>query len=126
MFNESTNTNGSGAAVATTNRDERGRLLPGHHSPGPGRPPRSVEAAYLQAIKDSLPPDEVAATIREALQLARDTRSWRGLLEVVSFAVSYGAGKPLQKVVTADSNLDMLLAVLQDDSPLLPPPAPQG
>ena len=120
-YNESTN--GTGSAIAASNRDEHGRYQPGHALPGPGRKPRSVEAAYLAAIKDSLPPEEVEAIIREALQLARDTRSWRGLLEVVSFAVSYGAGKPQQKVVTQDGNLDLLLAALADDTPLLPAPA---
>lgn len=66
------------------------------------------------------------AVIAEALQLARDTRSWRGLLEVVQFAASYGAGKPTQKTVTTDGNLETLLAALANDTPLLPPPLPPG
>ena len=116
-YNES---NGAGANV---DRDERGRLLPGHHSPGPGRPTRAVEKQYLDAIKASLPPDQVEAIITEALDLARQTRSWRGLLECVAFAVSYGAGKPAQKIVQSDSSLADLMAYLADDhGPLLPPP----
>ena len=114
----------NGGSTANGDRDERGRLLPGHRSPGPGRPTRAVEKQYLDAIRQSLPPDQVETIITEAIELARQTRSWRGLLEVVQFAVAYGAGKPMQKIVTADSNLDMLLAALQDDSPLPPTAAP--
>ena len=122
-YNESSN--GAGSVVATADRDERGRLLPGHRSPGPGRPTRAVEKQYLDAIKASLPPDQVEAIISEAIDLARQTRSWRGLLECVAFAVSYGAGKPAQKIVQQDGNLDQLLAYLQDGDPgpLLPPPS---
>ena len=115
-------TNGAGS-----NRDNGGRFQPGHRLPGPGRKPKAIEALYLDAIRQSLPPDEVQAIITEAIELARATRSWRGLLEVVQFTVAYGAGKPMQKIVQQDGNLDMLLAVLQDDSPLLPTAAqPEG
>lgn len=101
-------------------RAPNGQILPGTVVPGAGRKPKAVEKAYLDAIRESLPPEQMAAVITEALQLARDTRSWRGLLEVVQFAASYGAGKPTQKTVTTDGNLEQLLAALASDAPLLP------
>lgn len=101
-------------------RQANGQFLPGHTLPGAGRKPKAVERAYLEAIRDALPPEQMQGVIAEALQLARDTRSWRGLLEVVQFAASYGAGKPTQKTVTTDGNLEQLLAALSNDAPLLP------
>lgn len=119
MYNESSNGSGS-----TAGRDEHGRFLPGSAQPGAGRKPKAVERLYLDAVRDALPPEEIGRVLTEALELARETRSWRGMVEVVELALSYGAGKPMQKVVTADSNLEQLLAVLQDDTPLLPTAAP--
>ena len=101
-------------------RQANGQFLPGHTLPAAGRKPKAVEKAYLDAIRQALPPEHMEAVIAEALQLARDTRSWRGLLEVVQFAASYGAGKPTQKTVTTDGNLEQLLAALASDAPLLP------
>lgn len=95
-----------------------GTFAPGNSAGG--RKPKAVERAYLDAIRQALPPEHMEAVIAEALQLARDTRSWRGLLEVVQFAASYGAGKPTQKTVTTDGNLETLLAALASDAPLLP------
>jgi hypothetical protein len=82
-----------------------------------------VEKAYLDAVRDALPPEEIASLLKEALNLARETRSWRGMAEVIGIALAYGAGKPTQKTVTTDGNLDQLLAVLATDAPLLPPAA---
>jgi hypothetical protein len=101
-------------------RAPNGQILPGTVIPGVGRKPKAVEKAYLDAIRNALPPEQMESVIAEALQLARDTRSWRGLLEVVQFAASYGAGKPTQKMVTTDGNLEQLLAALSSDVPLLP------
>lgn len=48
----------------------RGRFLPGHNRPGPGRPPRAVEESYVQAIKTAVPPDTVIALLRKLLHKA--------------------------------------------------------
>ena len=123
MYNEQTN--GTGSAVVAGHRDEHGRFLPGSPQPGAGRKPKAVERAYVDAVKEALPPDEIANILTEALEMARNTNSWRGMVEVAQLALAYGAGKPMQKIVTSDSNLADLLAVLQDDTPLLPaPPLP--
>lgn len=108
----------------SSGRDEHGRFLPGSAQPGAGRKPKAVEKAYVDAIRNAVPPEELEALIKEALESARSTKSWRGLVEVVELVMAYGAGKPQQKIVQSDGNLDALLAALQDDSPLLPlPPA---
>ncbi len=109
------NTNGG-----SPGRAPNGQILPGTVIPGVGRKPKAVEKAYLDAVRDALPPEEIAALLKEALNLARDTRSWRGMAEVISIALAYGAGKPTQKMVTSDGNLETLLAALASDAPLLP------
>ena len=98
--------------------DANGKFAPGNHSGG--RKPKAVEKAYLDALREALPPEEVKNIIAEALAAARKTNSWRGLVEVLALALSYGAGKPVSKTVHTDGNLAELLAALQDDKPLLP------
>jgi len=95
-----------------------GKFAPGNKSGG--RKPKAVERAYLDAVRDALPPEEIASLLKEALDLARETRSWRGMAEVIGIALAYGAGKPTQKTVTTDGNLEQLLAALSSDAPLLP------
>ncbi len=121
LFNESSNGSGS-----TAGRDEHGRFLPGSAQPGAGRKPKAVERAYVDAVKEALPPDEIAHILTEALEMARNTNSWRGMVEVAQLALAYGAGKPMQKIVASDNSLETLLAALADDTgPLLPaPPLP--
>lgn len=85
-----------------------------------GRKPKAVERAYLEAVKKAIPPEEVEQLLADALEMARKTNSWRGIVEVLRIAMDYGAGKPTQKTVTADGNLETLLAALADDTPLLP------
>jgi hypothetical protein len=86
-----------------------------------GRKPKAVERAYLDAVRNAIPPEEVETLLADALDAARKQRSWRGVMEVVRLAMEYGAGKPTQKTVSTDGNLETLLAALADDAPLLPP-----
>lgn len=95
-----------------------GKFAPGN-SVG-GRKPKAVEKAYLDAMQAAMPPERIEQLLGEALELARSTRSWRGIVEVVQLAMAYGAGKPVSKTVHTDGNLAELLAALQDDKPLLP------
>ena len=74
-------------------RQANGQFLPGHTLPAAGRKPKAVERAYLDAVKEALPPEEIASLLKEALDLARETRSWRGMAEVIGIALAYGAGK---------------------------------
>lgn len=92
-----------------------GRFAPGNATGG--RKPKAVERAYLDAVKEGLPPDEVASLIREALELARRQNSWRGMAEVLQLALAYGAGKPVNRVQTSDGNLAALLDALGQGQP---------
>jgi len=85
-------------------RDERGRLLPGHHQPGPGRPKRETEQAILQAITEALDPATIKAAIIEALQIAREQRSPRAIVAVLELAAGYGVGKPVARIHTQETN----------------------
>ena len=115
---------GSSRSSALTMGDQPGRtadgkFLPGHSIAG-GRKPKAVERAYLDAMQAAMPPERIEQLLGEALELARSTRSWRGIVEVITLAMAYGAGKPVSKTVHTDGNLAELLAALQEDKPLLP------
>jgi len=93
-----------------------GRFAPGNKAGvGHGRPKRSQEEAMLQAIKASMPPEKIEATIAEALELARNTNSWRGLMAVCEFAANYSLGKPTQRIEQNSGGLADVLAQLQDE-----------
>lgn len=115
---------GGSASVVPIRADKPSHRVDGKFAPGNsagGRKPKAVERAYLDAVRDALPPEQIADLLAEALNLARETRSWRGMAEIITIALQYGAGKPTQKTVTTDGNLDALLAALAEDKPLLPP-----
>ena len=102
--------------VLTPDRNGKGRVQPGNQAGrGYGRPKRSAEEAMLSAIKASMPPERIQATIDEALQIARSSGSWRGLMSVVEFAAAYGLGKPIARVETGSGGLAQVLAELGDD-----------
>lgn len=88
---------------------------------GPGRPKgRRENREYVEAIKAGYPPERILALLEEALDLAIETRSWRGVLAVVEFAAAYTLGKPKQTVVSTGSvSLAELLADVDDSKPLL-------
>ena len=85
--------------VLTPDRNDKGRFQPGNQAgKGHGRPKRSAEEQMLTAIKASMPPERIEATLAEALSIARSTNSWRGLLAVSEFAANYALGKPVARV----------------------------
>ena len=73
-----------------------GRFTPGNPG-GPGRPRREKEAAILAAISDALSPAEITKALRDALDIATETRSARGIIAVLELAAGYGIGKPVQR-----------------------------
>lgn len=109
---------GESEHIAAAKQGSRSHLWqPGQSGNPAGRKPKAVERAYLDAVKEGLPPDEVASLIREALDLARRQNSWRGMAEVLQLALAYGAGKPVNRVQTSDGNLAALLEALGQPGP---------
>lgn len=53
-------------------RDGKGRFLPGAKSPSPGRPPRRVEEAYLDATIGGCSLDDWSEIVAKAVQDARE------------------------------------------------------
>ena len=99
--------------VLTPDRNGKGRFQPGNQAGrGYGRPKRSQEEAMLSAIKSSMPPERIQAVLAEALQIARSTNSWRGLLAVSEFAANYALGKPVARVESGGGGLAAVLAEL--------------
>ena len=96
-------------------RGSDGRFVVGHPG-GPGRKPRAQEQAALSAINSVMKPETIEALLQEALQLARETRSWRGTLACVELALAYQLGKPTQRINVSETQTpaDWLQALLDD------------
>lgn len=94
-------------------RDERGRFLPGS-SGGPGRPSRRREEELLQAIKAAFPPEVLTEKLQRALEMAEAQQSPRGMVAVLSFAAAYSLGKPTQRIETdrGEERLALLMELL--------------
>lgn len=104
--------------MSDNNRDERGRLLPGHSLPSPGRPPKAREQQMLDAITSAVGPDELKELIREAISIARSTQSARGLLAIAEFVADRSLGKPVARSITASTKFEEMLALLgSNDKP---------
>ncbi len=72
-----------------SDRDEKGRLLPGHSSPGPGRPRREQEAKILEALRGAFSPEEIAQGLRRAFDLAERQGSARGMIAALLPILEY-------------------------------------
>ena len=85
-----------------------------------GRPKRSTEDAYLAAIRNALPPGLVQELLTEAVGTWRnkpETRARGELLKLLTLALGYAVGKPIERVVTKterDANLDRYFSTLAD------------
>ena len=106
-------------------RDEKGRLLPGSRVRGSGRKSRQYEKDMIAAIREALPSDEIKRWINRALELAEQQNSARGIINVLDFATSYAAGKPVQQVSVDAGRTELLEQLLSGDNgePLLPEPS---
>jgi len=93
-----------------------GKFAPGNQAGvGHGRPKRSQEEAMLTAIKATMPPERIEATINEALEIARSTNSWRGIMAVVEFSAAYSLGKPIARIEQNSGGLMQLAEELGID-----------
>nr|AGC72347.1 hypothetical protein [uncultured bacterium A1Q1_fos_2004] len=65
----------------------------------------------LDTIKATMPPEKIEAIMLRALELAEETKSWRGYLAVLEFAASYALGKPTPRPEAEKENhIDVILA----------------
>lgn len=89
--------------------------------PGPGRPKQVDQRAYIAALAEEFPPDEIRKLVREAIGIARDTNSWRGVVAALEFAANYTLGKPKQRIESTGAvSIGDMLAGLDTSAPLLP------
>ena len=72
----------------STERDANGRFLPGHPG-GPGRPRRAVEADYLAALSDAVPPEAWKRIVARAVEDGE-----KGDAKARDWLAAYLIGKP--------------------------------
>jgi hypothetical protein len=88
------------------------------------RPKATDNRAYIDAIKAEFPPERITELINIAIQIAQETKSWRGVVAASEFAANYSLGKPVKRVEsTGDSSLADLLAGVDTSKPLMAGPA---
>ena len=98
-------------------RDEKGRFVPGASANPAGRSPKVTEEAYLTAIREAVSPEDLKALMKEAVKIAREAGSWRGVVAVAELAAAYGLGKPVQRVIQQSGNVDAIMAILAGSVP---------
>jgi hypothetical protein len=80
--------------------------------------------AYIDAIKAEFPPERITELLEIAINLAIETKSWRGIVAASEFAANYSLGKPVKRVESSgDSSLADLLAGVDTSKPLMSGPA---
>lgn len=89
--------------------------MPGNRAGvGHGRPPKERERAILDAIANAFAPEEITLALREALKIAWEQKSARGMVSVLEVAAHYGVGKPVQRAdLVGDDELTSILAQLR-------------
>jgi hypothetical protein len=98
---------------------DNGRFGKGN-SGGPGRPKKEVELAMLEAINTTFTREEIQDFIRQAMQVAIDTKSARGMVSVLDFVTDRTLGKAVQQVTVTenDAMLEALETLRQQDEEL--------
>lgn len=88
-----------------SDRDEKGRFVPGHKLPGPGRPSRATERAYFNAMLEAVTPEDWNKATKAVFRLAK-----RGDVKAFLALVGYYAGLPERRL-----NISMQDATLLSD-----------
>lgn len=96
-----------------TDHDERGKFAPGNR--GGGRLPRQVERQYLVALGQRWSPEDTIQLIEEAIELGREHKSPRLLLQAATLIMEYMVGKPIAKSVTVKAKWESLMYPGEDD-----------
>jgi hypothetical protein len=92
-------------------RDERGRLLPGHSIKG-GRKTKEQELGMLAAITEAIPLDQIPVYMQMAMDIAVSNRSSKGIMQVLEFQAAYGIGRPTIKIERVEG--DPISAALEE------------
>lgn len=92
-------------------RDERGRLLPGHSIKG-GRKRSEISQAILDAIVGAFTPEEIQNNLREAFEVAKRQGSAKGMIMAMTPTMEYGPGKPVIRIERTEG--DPISAALEE------------
>ncbi len=77
-------------------RDELGRLLPGHSIKG-GRKRKEIELGLLAAVTSAFTFEQVTEYMQMAMDIAVKNNSSKGIMQVLEFQAAYGIGKPISR-----------------------------
>jgi hypothetical protein len=77
-------------------RDELGRLLPGHSVKG-GRKRKEIELGLLAAVTSAFTFEQVTEYMQMAMDIAVKNNSSKGIMQVLEFQAAYGIGKPISR-----------------------------
>jgi hypothetical protein len=81
------------------------------------RPTKERETAILDAIRNAFSPEEVTDLLREAITLAREQKSARGIIAALTPVLEYSLGRPAVKLQTTNTKFQDLLSMLGSDEP---------
>lgn len=85
---------------------------PGQSGNPNGRPTKARELAILDAITNAFTPEEITSSLKEAMKIAKDKDSARGIVAVLEFMADRAVGKPVQRIETDSGGLASILAVI--------------
>ena len=72
-------------------------------------------------MASKLSPQQLIERLEDTYAMARDTRSWRGMAEVLTIYLEYLVGKPTQRVQVSSLTADLAdLLRMAGNGPLLP------
>ena len=82
---------------------------PGQSGNPLGRAKRADERAIIAAMDRALPPDKLAEALQDAMTWAYEYKSWKAIIAIAQFVVSYQIGQPVQRSVSASGKLENIL-----------------
>lgn len=92
-------------------RNERGQFQPGHKVKG-GRPKREVEQSILAGLTGALTQERITELITQAIEIAIEQKSTKGIVSVLQLVAAYGLGTPVQR--SEDNDTDQMTEYLQN------------
>lgn len=85
---------------------------PGQSGNPNGRPKKAQELAILDAITAAFTPEQITEHLHQAMQIALEKKSARGIVAVLEFMADRTIGKPIQRVEQTGGGLADVLAML--------------